>query len=299
MATTPSTPGGNPPSSGNGKQPPPPNKPRATIVLKKGGSSPVITPASGASPVNLQRPTAPRQPGNPSQSARRPAVQIQADREALGLSAARPSEMVAGLDEAVKRAEALANREEAKRRSGGKLNANVALHVDDTGKKWALWVRMGIAVAVVAVCAAGYFMLYKSNHVELNPRVKLAETRDALNTLEIAAKDMQPFESSDAPTAQTAKERLRKSLDAQLDVVKKSIQKDRDSGRNPDKALINKREFLEKLMQFKDGWDKPFEFSVTGGELAIRSTSQAEGVPAEPVKIRITGSAGKTEKEDK
>ena len=57
----------------------------------------------------------------------------------------------------------------------------------------------------------------------------------------------------------------------------------------------------EKLSRtlLKDGWGKPFDFSVTAGELAIRSTSQAEGVPTEPVKIRITGSAGKSEKEDK
>lgn len=299
MATTPSTPGGNPPSSGNGNQPPLPSKPRATIVLKKSGSSPVVTPASGTSPSNPPRPgTAQLSGRTPSQPIRNPSAKIQADREALGLSAARPSQVVSGLNEAVKRAEALANREEAKRKSGGKLNANVALHVDDTGKKWAFWVRMGIAATVLLACAAGGYMVWKSNRAEINPRVKVAATRDALNDLEIAAKNMDRFEGSD-PTAQAAKERLKMGLDKQLAAVEESVEKDRKMGRNPDKALMNKREFLKNLMQFKDGWGKPFEFSVTAGELAIRSTSQAEGVPTEPVKIRITGSAGKSEKEDK
>lgn len=299
MATNSSPPGGNSPNpSGNGSQPST-NKPRATIVLKnpnaKSTSSGSLTPATPSASQKL--PVARPSIGAANQSSRRAAAQIQTDREALGLSAARPSEMVAGLDEAVKRAEALAAREEAKRKSGGKLNANVALHVDDTGKKWALWVRLGIAVALVLGLAAGGFMIWSSNHTKIDPRKAVAETRDSMIELELAAKKMERFDASDNITVASAKARLTKTLEGQLASVEKSIQKDRESGRTPDKMLINKREFLKKLLTFKDGWDKPFDFSVSDNELTIRSVTQYEGIH-EPVKVPIAGTK-KTEKEEK
>lgn len=193
------------------------------------------------------------------------------------------------MGEAAKRAEALAVREEAKRKSGGKLNLNVALHVDDTGRKWTRWVQLGIALALVAACIVGGMMLYGANHEKLDPRRALAETRSLLSDLEITAKRMDRIDAGEAITVASAKSHMLKALDTQLDAIKKSLQHDKETGRTPDKALVQKRDEIEKLKQFKDGWNKPFEFAVNGDELEIRSTTKVADFTSEPVKINLRG----------
>ena len=207
--------------------------------------------------------------------------------------------MVAGLDEAVKRAEALASREEARRKSGGKLNLNEALHVDDTGRRWTRWVQLGIVLVVIGLCVAGGLMLYGANHRALDPRIALAETRASLSDLEITAKKMDHFEPGEAITPEAVKSRMQKIFDGQLDSITKSLQKDRDAGRTPDKSLLNKRDEIKKLEQFKDGWGAPLVFAINGDELRISSATQAKDLPSEPVKVNLRAAAGeKSEKRD-
>ncbi|MEI6235271.1 MAG: hypothetical protein WCT04_19605 [Planctomycetota bacterium] len=306
MATNPSnsdTPGG----SGGSGAPNPTAKPRATIVMKKSdakpsGSAPAqpdaaSAPKPAAVPGNSQR-LAPARPNTPGLSARRPAIQIQADREALGLSAARPSDMIAGLDEVAKRAEALAAREAAKRKSGGKLSLNEALHVDDTGRKWTRWVQLGIAAAILAACVAGGLMLYGANHKPTDNRVALASTNALMRDLEIAAQKMDRFAEGESITPQSVKSKISKYVKEQLEALEKTLDRDRAAGRQPDKGLISKREEYKKLLTFNDGWGNPFELTITSNELGIRSTSKEKDVPAEPVKVPL-GAASKSKTEDK
>ncbi len=212
--------------------------------------------------------------------------------------------MVAGLEEAAKRAEALAAREAAKRKSGGKMSANVALHVDDTGSKWSMRVRLGIAAAVLLVGSACGFMYYKATHSSIDPRVALNETRQSLADYASDAKMMPQFTPGESITAQAAKDRIQKNMESQLESVKKTIAADAASSRTPDKSLLQRRERLEKRLHFKDGWGTPFDFSVEGEDLLIRSVSKYEGLSNDPVKVRVRGAAGEKsadalEKKDK
>ncbi|HLX61978.1 MAG TPA: hypothetical protein VKX17_11915 [Planctomycetota bacterium] len=267
-------------------------KPRATIVMKNPnanpGSSARVAPATGNPPGSSAR-------VQPARSTRRQAVAV--DREALGLSAARPSEMIAGLDEAAKRAEALAKREELRRKSGGKMAANIALHVDDTGRKWALWVKLGIAAILIGGSAIAYYLIYAANHHVVTPREAREKTAQALIFLDKTATLMEPFKDSDQLTAASAKERVRKHLEEDLDKVKVTLARDFKAGRNPDKRAVEERDFLIGLLAFKDGFGKDLEFGVEGDDLTIASPSKFEGDPLEPVKVRVR--EGKADKPDK
>lgn len=301
MANTPPTPPNSPNSPnqpnaasqrsgtpGNGSENTP-GKPRATIMLKKNatpgaGSSPTIVPASGRVPGSSARIT-------PAQSARRPAVTV--DREALGLSSARPSEMVAGLNQVAKRAEALAIREESKRKSGGKMNANIALHVDDTGARWKRYVISGIVGAVALGALIFGVMFWNANRSKVSDRAAYEETRGILNELGKQAELMKPFDESETITVQGVKERLKGELEAALKEVKDQLKRDNEAKRNPDSRTVERRHFIEKLLAFQDGWRKPVVVSLAGrDEVEFGSTGKFDGAPPEPVKARVrSGSA--------
>src|ERR1043165_8953907 len=277
--------------SGNGAAP---IKPRATIVMKNPNANPASQPripAAGGPP--------------PGSSARIPAARsapsvrkVQVDREALGLSAARPSEMIAGLDEAAKRAEALAAREEAKRKSGGKMSANLALHVDDTGRKWSLWVRLGIVAVLAVAAAAGWWMYTADKRHKVGDREGLELTRKDLKDLGRSVELMDLFKEGESISVQDVKERLRKRLDADLEAVKARIARDRATGRNPDRPAADLRDQLERQLNFKDAWGKPLEFAVEGDELSISSTSTAKAGELFPVRVRIRSTPSKPPEKD-
>lgn len=282
--------------SGNGTGP---IKPRATIVMKNPnsnpGSQPRIPAAGGPPPASSARVPVSR----PSSAAS--VRKQQTDREALGLSAARPSEMIAGLDEAAKRAEALAVREEAKRKSGGKMSANAALHVDDTGRKWSRWVQLGIAVLVLAGGAVGGWMFYSANRQKIGERAGLEITRADLNDMARSVESMEQFKEGESITVQGAKERLHKRLEADLETEKSKIARDKAAGRNPDRRSVEQRERLERQLTFKDAWGKPLDFSVEGDDLIVRSTSTVKGESIDSIKTRIreTPVAKPPEKDEK
>ena len=267
----------------------PANKPRATIMLKKNagpaaGSSPTIVPASGRVPGSSARLT-------PAQSARRPAVAV--DREALGLSSARPSEMVAGLDEVAKRAEALAVREESKRKSGGKMNANIALHVDDTGVRWKRYVVSGIIGAALLGALIFGVLFWNTNRLKVSDRAAYEETRGILNELGKQAELMKAFDESETITVAGVKARLIGELEAAQKEVHEQLQRDNAAKRNPDSRTVERRKFIEKLLAFQDGWRKPVVVSLSGhDDVEFGSTGKFDGATMEPVKARVrSGSA--------
>ena len=108
-----------------------------------------------------------------------------------------------------------------------------------------------------------------------------------LSDLEITAKKMAPLESGEAVSVVSAKAAIVKSLQEQLDATKKALQSDKEKGRTADKALVLRRDQIEKLMKFKDGWGNPFELTVSGDELQIRCTSKGAEELTEPPKINL------------
>jgi hypothetical protein len=310
MAINPSDPNGgtaNQPNSGNGSGAPNNQsgpRPRATIMLKKNqGSSdkipaikPTVPPATGTPGMSGRLPVAPASVSGrsgvmraPGQSQRRAPAQIATDREALGLSAARPSEMVKGLDEAAKRAQAAAERDENKRRSGGKMSQVEALQVDDTGRRWSNRVIMGMAAVFLTICGVGGYLIYKTANPGIDYRVAFEETHRRMHDLARDAELMPPFAEGEKLTPATVKERIEKNVREQLEVILKQAAIDRDAKRNPDLRITDRRNFLQDMLKFTDGWGRPLRFAVEDDAYVVISADPLPGkeIPvAERAKIR-------------
>lgn len=253
-------------------------KPRATLVMKKGAASTAPVPA----------PAAPKAASATAASTRKQVV----DRAALGLSAARPSEMIQGLDEAAKRAEAQATREEAKRRSGGKMNLTEAIHVDDTGARWSRNVLLGLVGTVLFVALVVVGLIYLANRTRINPRVASDDTRSVLHDLARRVELMPSFEESESVTAPQVKERLKKALEDDMNGLQEQRKRDQSARRLSDPREVANRAFVEKLLKFQDGWGKPLVFDMEDKDtLVISSNSKYDGQSPDPVKVRIRGSA--------
>jgi len=213
------------------------------------------------------------------------------DREAFGLTAQKPSEMVAGLDEVAKRAEQLEAREEAKRKAGGRMSANVAVKVDEVGSRWKRWVNIGIVAAVTLVLTALALMLYSSSHAKLDPREGNAEAHKMLQALASLASSPSFFTEGETITAEKARERLKEAVEAQYNEVLERIKPKPNGGpfQRPDPGLVKDREWLEKLRSFKDAWGQPFVFEIEGETLKISAIGKktAAATPPEPVIVPL------------
>lgn len=287
----------NPPDNSNGSQTPAPNggqpKPRATIMMKKSGSGSATPqpPSAGAPGVSGKLVPAQGRASSGASSSRRTAVQVQQDREALGLNTARPSEKIEGLEEAAKRMEKQAQREEAKRKSGGKMNANLALHVDDTGRRWSRRVLMGIAATILIVGGAVAVLMGIANRDKTPQRLRAQETAKMLNEYSIQMERTKPFAENDSLTEKTVKERLKEDYQNELAQIEKEMAKDREAKRNPDPRRIERRHLVQKLLTFKDGWEKPIKIDVSNGEVEFSSSGKFENQPIDSVKVRVRSSS--------
>jgi hypothetical protein len=222
------------------------------------------------------------------------------DRASFGLSALKPSEMIAGLDEAAKRAEKMEAREEAKRRAGGRMSANIAVLVDDTGQRWKKAVNVGILVTVAAVLIGGGTMMYYSNpwRQKLDPRAGNIEAGKMLSELKARAEGLRGASDADSLTAETARERLQKEIEVNYKSVCDQIERAHDAatanGRknwNPDPMIVRDRAWLEKLKDLKDPFGQPIEFKLEGDTLVIgaKGTTASGTKPPDSVRIRLRG----------
>ena len=222
------------------------------------------------------------------------------DREAFGLTAQKPSEMVAGLEEAAKRAEQQEAREEARRRAGGRMSANVALKVDEVGKRWKRQVNIGIAAAVLLVLTALGLMLYLTVHKRVDPRVGNADAQMMLAVLDGIARWPGFFKDGETVTAEKAKERLKEEVEAAYNRVLEKIESNhkRPGFNKADPGLAKDKELLEKLRLFQDAWGQPFVFEIEGDALKISAIGKktAAATPPEPVIIPLRSGPAAPEK---
>jgi len=237
-------------------------------------------------------------PGAPSSvSGRKPVVKnIATDRAALGLSAMKPSEMIAGLDKVAERAEKIEAREEAKRRAGGKLNANEALLNDDTGKKMSHMVYASIFIVIAGIAALGIFLFYMANREIKDPRKLRAQTQETLTKLVALASRIKPFEEGDSITSDKVKSAFIQIVDGDLKIINEEIAKDKvrrangDKFRTPDRIMSADFAAISRLHKMQDGWGKPLEFSMADAD-TIKVTAapiKEPGIePLEPVTIRV------------
>ncbi|MGD0094027.1 MAG: hypothetical protein ABSE73_29305 [Planctomycetota bacterium] len=213
--------------------------------------------------------------------------------------------MIAGLEAVAKRAEEKEAREEARRKGGGKLAANVALHVDDVGNRWKRNVYLGIAAAAFLVLAAGAWMVYRTAHKDLDPRTGNADAHKMLSFLANIASRSDFLKEGEKITAQTVKGRLKDEIEANYKKVVEQIEVDHQKRiatgqgyRGPDPGLAKDKDWLEKLRPLQDAWGQPFKFELDGDTLKISAVGKKTptATPPEPVVVPLRKSAAATEK---
>ncbi|MBE7462144.1 MAG: hypothetical protein HS116_01510 [Planctomycetes bacterium] len=227
-------------------------------------------PSDGASPSGRARNT----PGRSSGRQRSVSGNAVGEhRKALGLSEIKPSEMVKGLDKLAERAEKAHAREEAKRKAGGKMNLNVALHVDETGEKWRKKVVLGIVGLVVAACVIGGVMYWRSNVETLDPRAAAMETNNRLARYDAAARRMKPFEEDEPVSPELFKARLLEQIAADQAELEKLAEQEKQSREAVTPATVQALARLRSDLALVDGWGDPllFKSGDDENEIEIRS----------------------------
>ncbi|MCY3024370.1 MAG: hypothetical protein NTW87_35790 [Planctomycetota bacterium] len=250
---------------------------------------PATKPASGVQPVAQSSGISGRAPSSASARSA-PAL----DRKSFGLTALKPSEMVAGLDEVAKRAEKIEEREEAKRRAGGKMDANVAALVDDTGARWKRRTNIFLGTVLAVVLIGGGLMMYFANRRVVDVREGNAEARRMLTELSLRAGRL-ALPAGDTLTAASAKRQLLEQIAADLKRIRDDMKPRPGSPGKfapPSPQLQKERDWLEKMEMLRDAWGQPLAFEVVGGDtLKITAIGKASGksAPPEPVTVRLRG----------
>ena len=215
---------------------------------------------------------------------------IAVDRQALGLSALAPSEMVQGLDQAVKRAEKKEARETERKRAGGKIIANVAIHIDDTGRRWAFSVRLALAVISVVVCVLAVWFIYRAGHPTLSPREANERAHNALLLLEVAAGKMKHFAEDEKITLEEIKEQLLATLEADRAAVDNQIKAEKEAHRLPPADTLRLQEELRQLRNLKDPWGRDFNLRMKDDdklEISIAEQADADPQSLKPVTVTV------------
>jgi hypothetical protein len=211
--------------------------------------------------------------------------QIAANRRALGLSDVKISDMVKGLDKAAERAERQAQREEEKRKAGGKVAVNKAVLNDETGSRWSLKVKLGIAGAVALVALVGGIMFFIANHKSVDPKIAQRETHDRLVRYEkLYSPRMPPYSMEDTPTPEQFWERLTKFVEEDYQNELKTADKEKEMRKvvSPDVRANIKR--LEGDRTMKDASGKVFALEKGPEDSVIVKTTHG---PEDSVQIPI------------
>lgn len=213
---------------------------------------------------------------------------VGADREALGLSSMKPSEMIAGLDEAVRRAEAQEKRETARRKSNGRIDQNTAIHVSDSGNRTTRMIVVGaVALVVLLACVFGAFVFY-ANYKSIDPVKGNETTREWLGNLKYICEKMKRFADDDSITLDKAKTKVLETIDARLKVLDDEIDTATNNHRAPNIRALEEKRDLVRVKEFKDPFGQPFLFKLEGDRLQItaRGRPDAKGAPS-PIEIEL------------
>ena len=179
--------------------------------------------------------------------------------------------MIEGLDRVVERAEKLEQREQAKRKGGGH-SINQAVHVDDTGRRWTRMVYGLIFLIILGVAGGAAFLFYMEKRQGKSPRELTDRTRYMLIDLETAGARMKLYSAGENVTPEQARDRIRETVEADLNEIQKQIDKERGVSKDGkeiknkfvsiDAGTLKAKERLAELVLLKDAWGKPFEFTL-------------------------------------
>lgn len=215
------------------------------------------------------------------------------DREKLGLSALKPSEMIQGLDKVAERAAKLEEREEAKRKLGGRMS-DAAVLTDGTGRRWKRNVNLAIVGTILLGGAIATAMFWWSNRQPVNQRELRAQTQETLTKFVAMGNRLKGFEEGDSITADKARDAFLTLIESDLKTLNEEIARDKERKkkdgqfRTPDKMMSSDLNSLTKLQTMKDAWGQPLIFSMADSDsVKISATGKAGVEQLEPVTVRL------------
>jgi hypothetical protein len=227
------------------------------------------------------------------------------DRAALGLSALKPSEMIEGLDRVAERAAKLEEREEAKRKAGGRMS-DAAVLTDDTGRRWKRNVNLAIISTLLIGGLVGGAMFWWSNRQTEDPRKLRAETQETLTKFMAMGNRLKGFEDGDSITPEKARDAFLKLIESDLKTLNDEMARDKERKskdgkfRTPDRMMTSDLASLTKLQTLKDAWGHPLDFSMADADTVKVSSKGAPNVEAlEPVTVRLRAASKPAPEKDK
>ena len=211
------------------------------------------------------------------------AEEIEATRHSLGLSHAKPSEQVAGLEEAGRRAEQRETRAELRRQDGGKIVMNAAVLVDETGRRWSRFVKRSLLGSLGTLLLVGVVLIWVSNRKPVDPRDALRVTANRLTNYEKRyAPYMPPFPEEARVTAELFEAKLTEFMKQELKGLELAAQLEEQTRGSVQKDTKERIQRLVEDLLFQDGSGQRISFEMDGEQAVV---VQAKGV--DPVKIPI------------
>jgi len=206
--------------------------------------------------------------------------------------------MIQGLDKVAERAAKLEEREEAKRKAGGRMS-DAATLTDDTGRRWKRNVNLAIIGTILIGGSFAAVMFWWSNRQTVNPRELRAQTQETLSKFVAMGNRLKGFEEGDSITPEKARDAFLKLVESDLKTLNDEITRDKERKkkdgqfRTPDKMMTSDLNSLTKMQTMKDAWGQPLVFAMADADTVKISAVGKPGVEQlEPVTVRLRA-AGK------
>jgi hypothetical protein len=238
---------------------PPTAKPpsNANAAIRPTGDTSRLIPLKPTDKTASGRPTAQSGPQKPP----RAGTSVALHRQKLGLSSAKLSDRVSGLDKFVKQQDQKRTGAEDRRRQRGQINRTTAIFVDETGNVWARKVRLLIfSTALLAVLSFLFLMFIR--RPETDHAAAAQETVKTLKRLRDPLSIIRPFNDSELPTPEKVIVRLEEVLRKRLDQLERQRKQELEARGAGASSLQTELNQLRVEIGLKDGWGVPWDVKI-------------------------------------
>lgn len=268
MATPPQPGKPDPRRQPSGRQLPPGSKPKLPADKPatpgaSGSRQPVPRPGSGKGP--SQSP-----PGASGRNRSVVGASVSADRQTLGLSDVRPSEAIKGLDRVAERYE----KPKGPKRKAGEIDMNVAVSVDQKGKRWSRMVLMGFLGAIALAALTGWVLVMLGGQKPIDPKEAYRASHNQLLRIKRYAYDMDRFGSDENVSPDLFKRKLVEYMKTRQEKLEEVVEMETRAGGMAKPDTRDELRNLKADQDLKDAWGNDLLFETGDGEnIVVRSSS--------------------------
>lgn len=269
MATPPEPGKPDPRRQSSGSPLPPGSKPKIPAGNKpappgsSGSRQPVPRPGSGQGP--MQTP-----PGASGRNRSVVGASVSADRQTLGLSDVRPSEAIKGLDRVAERYE----KPKGPKRKAGEIDMNVAVSIDQKGKRWSRMVLLGVLGVIAVAALFGWVLVILGGDKPVDPKEAFRETHNQLLRIKRYAYDMDRFGAGENVSADLFKRKLLEYMKARQEKLEEVVELETKAGGMAKPDTRDELKYLKKDQDLKDAWGMDLYFETGDGEnITVKSPS--------------------------